>query len=351
VSMKTYLILFLFVFITLLVSCKKHDGTVSEKKWIVTTVAGDGRALFADGPALVASFKAPLDITVSADGATYVADAVNHRIRKIMGGQVITFAGSGTSDTIGGTGTVASFVHPSQLTIDAFGNLYTLDLDDPRVRKISPTASVTAYAGSGTGGFLDGRRDTAQFGEEASGIASDEHGNIYVADFDNRRIRKISIDGVVTTIAGNGNQGFVNGDADKAEFFSLGGIVIDHRANLFVADFNRVRKITPSGVVSTFAGNDSMGYKDGQGDVAEFSSIGDMVIDEQGNIYLSDDNRIRKITPQGSVSTIAGGEAGYKDGDASSARFFGPAGLGIDKQGNLYVADANNDRIRKLSFK
>ncbi len=93
-----------------------------------------------------------------------------------------------------------------------------------------------------------------------------------------------------------------------------------------------------------------MGYKDGQGNAAEFNLISDMVIDEQGNIYLADDNRIRKITPQGSVSTIAGGEAGYKDGDAGSARFSGPVGLGIDKQGNIYVADANNNRIRKISF-
>ncbi len=324
------------------------DTTPQEKKWIVTTVAGSGKAFFADGPALTAEFRAPQDVVVTADGAIYVADAINHRIRKVADGQVSTFSGNGTQDTA--SGSVAGFAFPIYLAADRDGNLYTLDVEDPRVRKISLTAFVSVVAGNGTNGFADGRADTAKFGKECSGIVTDEQGNIYVSDWKNRRIRKISIDGYVTTIAGTGRAGFVNGNADTAQFFNPAGIVIDRQGNIFVGDQNRVRKITAAGVVSTFAGSDATGYRDGQNDTALFSSIIDMVMDEQGNIYLSDEDRIRKITPQGLVSTIAGSTAGYKDGDAASAKFFRPTGLGIDKYGNIYVADNFNNRIRKISL-
>ncbi|MFI5185777.1 MAG: NHL repeat-containing protein [Chitinophagales bacterium] len=350
--MKTYFILFVSIMLTG-IACKKNnqrDTLPKEKKWVVTTVAGDGRPAFANGPVLTASFRAPLDVVVTAEGVVYVADAINHRIRKIADGQVTTFAGRGTGDTTSGNGSVAGFVLPSELAIDNNDNVYTLDLDDPRIRKISSAAFVSVYAGEGVEGYADGGAPTAQFGEEAAGITTDEQENIYVSDYENRRIRKISTTGQVTTIAGNGKTGFVNGKADSAQFFSLGGIVIDKQGNLFVADGSRVRKITPSGEVSTFVGSDSSGYRDGQTDAALFTLITDMAIDDRGNIYLSDDNRIRKITPQGLVSTFAGSTAGYEDGDASSAKFYNPAGLGIDKQGNIYVADANNNRIRKISF-
>ncbi len=338
------------------IACRKYNQGYTpvnpspEKKWTVTTIAGDGRPFFADGPVLSASFRNPLDVAVAEDGTIYVADPLSHRIRKIAGGQVTTFAGSGISDTTNGLGVAAGFKLPDALTIDNNGNLYTLDIDDPRVREISPGGFVTRYAGTGVEGFADGRADVAQFGEETSGIASDDNGNIYISDFDNKRIRKVSGTGQVTTIAGNGNDGFIDGNSNIAQFSSPSGIVVDKQGNLFVADLNRVRKIIPSGIVSTFAGGDSIGYRDGQQGEALFSLIIDMVIDQDGNIYLSDDNRIRKITPQGLVSTLAGSTAGYQDGDAMSAKFSSPGGLGIDKQGNIYVADINNHRIRKISF-
>lgn len=346
----------LLIVLTGNISCRKYNQGYAPvdpsagKKWTVTTIAGDGRPFFADGPVLSASFRNPLDVAIDEDGAVYVADALSHRIRKISNGQVTTFAGSGTSDTTNGNGVNAGFKLPNALTIDNNGNLYTLDIDDPRVRKISPGGFVTRYAGTGVKGFADGRADVAQFGEETSGIASDNEGNIYISDFDNKRIRKISGDGQVTTVAGNGNDGFVDGNSSIAQFSSPAGIVTDKQGNLFVADLNCVREITPSGIVSTFAGGDPAGYKDGYRGEAIFSFITDLAIDQDGNIYLSDDNRIRKITPQGLVSTIAGSTAGYQDGDAMSAKFSSPGGLGIDKHGNIYVADINNHRIRKISF-
>lgn len=163
-------------------------------------------------------------------------------------------------------------------------------------------------------------------------------------------IRKVTVAGEVITIAGNGNSGFVNGDGDKAEFFFPAGLVIDKQENLLVADQNRIRKITPGGVVSIFAGNDQPGFAEGQPGVARFMLIEDMVINNHGDLFASDNNRIRKINPQGIVSTIAGSDAGFADGEGGSAKFNIVQGLAIDKQDNIYVADVNNHRIRKISF-
>jgi sugar lactone lactonase YvrE len=344
-SMKQNLFISLVLLISALPACKKYnnlppagDKPPGEKKWIVTTVAGNGAALFADGPAATAEFNAPQDVVVSDFGVIYVADAINHRIRKIMTGQVSSFAGSGIQDTTGGIGTGAGFAHPIRLALDAAGNIYTLDVNDFRVRKITPAAVVTVVAGSGVRGFKDGGADVAEFGESL-GIAVDQQGNIYVSDWENKRIRKISTSGQVTTVFGPAQSGF-------------GGITIDRQGNIYAADINnfRILKITPDGSSHVFAGNGSFGFRDGNADQAMFGSINDIVADEQGNIYVSDENRIRKITTQGIVSTIAGSDAGYLDGDGVSAKFNLPNGLAVDKQANIYVADNNNNRIRKISF-
>jgi len=344
----------LFISLIIFFSCKKNSQDVPQivnagsSNCIVSTVAGDGAPLFEDGPALIAKFRAPQDVAVTEDGTVFIADALNHRIRKLVGDNVTTVAGFDREDTISGVGTAAGFGHPVQLAADKNGNIYTLDVDDFRVRKITPGAVVTVVAGSGVRGFADGKADVAKFGESI-GIVCDDNGNIYVSDNENKRIRKIS-NGQVTTVAGNGTAGFVNGSKDQAEFFSLSGIVIDKQGNLFVADFDKIRKITPAGDVSTFSGRDSIGYRDGQPGVALFSFIDDLVMDQQGNIYVSDNNHIRKVSVTGEVTTVTGYAPGYKDGDAASAEFNTVNGLGIDKQGNIYAADVNNNRIRKITF-
>ena len=337
-----------FIFLPLLmitaVACKKHnyptliDNKPVERRWIVITVAGDGSAHFLDGSLNVAEFNAPQDVVVNKEGTIYVADALNHRIRKIAAGQVSTFAGSGVQDTVGGTGTSAGFAHPIRLGLDTVGNLYTLDVNDFRVRKITPNAVVTLIAGTGVRGFNDGAASSAQFGESL-GIAVDHKGNIYVSDWENKRIRKINTSSQVSTIYGPAHSGF-------------GGIAIDNEDNLYIADINnsRILKITPGGIASVFAGSGTFGFKDGDSNQAMFGSINDIVADEQDNIYVSDENRVRKITPQGVVSTIAGSLAGYQDGDGSCAKFNLPNGLAVDKQHNIYMADNNNNRIRRISF-
>lgn len=334
--------------------CKKYGNDYNlpeptpEKKWIVFTIAGSGNPIFGDGTIMTASFRAPLDIVVNDDGIMYVADALNHRIRRIVDIEVTVLAGDATADTISGNNLSARFLIPSYLTIDNDGNLLVLDVNDPRVRKVSPEGFVSTIAGNGTSGFADGRANTAEFGKECAGIAVDEAGNIYVSDWRNRRIRKITPGGIVSTYAGNGESGLVNGPAANAQFLNAGGLVIDKQGNLFVGDFNRIRKISRDGMATTFVGRDSSGYKDGPGDIALFTSIVDLAIDDAGNIYASDENRIRKITPEGKVTTIAGGAGGYKDGDGTIAQFNGPTGLAVDKYGNVYVADDHNNRIREI---
>jgi sugar lactone lactonase YvrE len=324
-----------------------ETGFQPAKKTVVSTIAGSGIAGLADGPVLTAKFRSPLDVLVMTDGTIYVADGFNSCIRKIAGGYVTIFAGNGNANIRNGNSIEARFKIPCRLTSDVNGDLYLLDAADPRIRKITPAANVSTYAGTSTFGFRNGDASIARFGQ-SFGIVADAQRNIYIADTQNDCIRKIGYNGQVTTLAGT--QGFLSTDAASAKFYFVKGVVIDKLGNLFVADFNRIYKISPEGVVSTFAGNGIKGYTDGAPEIAQFSQIEDMVIDEEQNIYLTEDHRIRKIAPQGIVSTVAGSTAGYKDGDAIAAKFNEPKGLGIDEQGNIYVADSGNNRIRKISF-
>src|SRR3954471_2167529 len=338
----------------LAIACKKSHieaPPIPElpKKAVVSTIAGNGIPVFADGAALSASFRDPLDVVVANDGAIYVADALNHRIRKISGGQVTTFAGNAAQGTADGAGSTAGFEFPIRLAVDFTGNVYTLEIDNPSVRKINAAGFVSNHAGTGLLGFKDGPAAIAQFGTSL-GIVADAQGNIYVADNGNSRIRKITAAGEVITIAGSDHQGLLDGIGTQAQFFSVAGMVLDAHGNLFVADENRIRKITPAGVVSTFAGSGEYGFADGMGVNASFTFAEDLVIDKNGNIYVSDEDRIRKITPDGLVSTLAGGTQGFQDGDGLAAKFNRPTGLGIDKDGSIYVADNQNNRIRKISF-
>ena len=319
------------------------------QKVTVSTVAGSGVPGLADGLARAARFKSPLDVTVMADGSIYVADGFNSCIRKIRDGKVTTFAGNGNANIKNGNGTNARFKIPCRMASDIDNNIYLLDAADPRLRKITPFGDVSFYAGASTFGYHNGDANNAQFGQ-GFGIVADAQKNIYIADSQNNCIRKISLDGTVTTFAGTGRQGLLNGDTHTAEFFFIKGMVIDKQDNLLVADLNRVRKVSQEGSVSTFFFTNAKGDRNEALETSRFSQIEDMVMDEHENIYLTEGNRILKVTPQGNVSTVAGSSAGYRDGDAEFAKFNGPRGLAIDKEGNIYVADSNNNSIRKISF-
>jgi sugar lactone lactonase YvrE len=263
---------------------------------------------------------------------------------------VSTFAGGklGFADGIGGD---AEFCFPNGIASDAAGNLYVADTANDRIRKITPAGEVSTIAG-GVHGFADGIGGDARF-KLPSGIASDAAGNLYVADTANDRIRKITPAGEVSTLAGD-EYGFADGVGSDARFKLPFGITSDAAGNLYVADHynNRIRKITPAGVVSTIAGSEE-GFADGIEGDARFHRPTGIVVDAAGNLYVADsgNDRIRKITQAGVVSTLAGGEEGLADGVGSDARFNEPRGIAIDAAGNLYVADYGNDRIRKIEIR
>ncbi|MES2277154.1 MAG: T9SS type B sorting domain-containing protein [Bacteroidota bacterium] len=253
-------------------------------------------------------------------------------------GQVSTFAGGRASVSYDSQGTDAGFNHPSGIVTDAASNIYVSDYGSGAIRKITPTAVVTTITNINS----------------PSGIAADTQGNLFVTSFDGNKIYKISPGGLVSVFAGNGNAGFNDGPGITAQFSGPGGITADASGNLYVADQvnNKVRKITSLGVVSTLAGSGSAGANDGSGPIATFNNPDGLAIDNQGNIYVADtkNNIIRKITPTGAVSTFAGSStAGRADGIGTAAGFNYPTGITIDVSGNLYVADYKNYLIRKIT--
>jgi sugar lactone lactonase YvrE len=295
---------------------------------------------------------------VDSSGNVYVADTGNQRIRKITpNGTVTTLAGDADDEGGGGyadgNGTAASFSNPSGVAVDSSGNVYVADSDNQRIRKITPNGAVTTLAGSHNGGYADGIGTAAKFSVSQE-VAVDSSGNVYVADTYNHRIRKITPNGMVTTLAGSGNEAYADGNGTAASFTYPRGVAVDSSGNVYVADsYNqRIRKITPNGTVTTLAGSGNTGYADGMGTAASFNSPNGVAVDSSGNVYVADsyNQRIRKITPNGTVTTLAGsGNQAYADGNGTAASFNYPEGVAVDSSGNVYVADAGNHRIRKIT--
>lgn len=265
---------------------------------------------------------------------------------------VSTFAGSGTQGSTDGTGTGTTFNNPHAICVDPFWNFYIADRDNHKIRKITPAGVVTTFAGSGTAGGVDGTGTGASF-NFPQGLCSDSVGNIYVADTYNHKIRKISPLGAVTTIAGTGFAGSANGTGTSASFTSPTAVCSDTAGNIFVVENNKIRKIAPGGVVTNFAGTGFYGSQDGPGSTATFYNIIGICTDNAGNMYVADrqNYKIRKITPAGVVSTYAGaGTQGSVDGPSLSATFNLPVSVCADITGDIYVTEVGGQhKIRKIS--
>ena len=371
---------------------------------VVSTLAGSSQG-YTDGTGTSAKFDYPSGVAVDGAGNVYVADRSNNRIRKITlsagsaettetitanvcdsytspSGKTWTTSNT-YSDTIANTAGCDSVITVNLTVRNKTTETITANVCDtytsPSGRHTwfgtgiykdtipnaagcdsiltinltviaTPIVTVSTLAGS-TQGYTDGTGTSAKF-YNPTRVAVDGAGNVYVADLSNHRIRKITTSGVVSTLAGSGTSGYTDGTGTSAQFNSPTGVAVDGAGNVYVADQgnHRIRKITTSGVVSTLAGS-TYGYTDGTGTSAKFYNPIGVAVDGAGNVYVADqgNHRIRKITESGVVSTLAGSTYGYTDGTGTSAKFAYPFGVAVDGAGNVYVADYNNHRIRKIT--
>ena len=332
-------------------NCRIRKLTPVGTQWVVTTLA--------------TGFNWPASVAVDSAGNLYVADTANDAILKVTSdGAVTTLAGwvggIGTND---GTGSAARFAYPCGVAVDTNGSVYVADSGNNTIRKVTSGGAVTTLARSvASFGTNDGMGSAARFALPCS-VAVDTNGNVYVSDYGNNTIRKVTPGGVVTTLAGlAGHAGSANGTNSAARFNGPFGVALDSAGNLYVADMSNdtIRKVTPVGTnwaVTTLAGlAGSAGSADGAGSSARFNGPLGVALDSAGNLYVADmsNDTIRKLTPVGTnwaVTTLAGlaGSAGSADGAGSSARFNGPAGVAVDTNGNVYVADFYNQTIRKVT--
>ena len=321
-------------------------GTMTYDTNIVFAGSSTGETVF------IPQINRPQGLTVDVLGNVYVADTDNNLIRKISPtGYISPFAGSGIAGSTNGIGTAASFNSPNGIAVDGSGNFYVTDRDNNKIRKITQAGVVSTFAGSGTAGSANGSGTVASF-NNLSGIAVDVSGNVYVTESLNNKIRKITPTGVVSTFAGSGLQGSADGIGTVASFNYPSGIAVDALGNVYVADRGnyKIRKITPAGVVTTFAGSGVRGSADGTGTAASFSSPNGVAIDTSGNIYITGDDysKIRMITSTGVVSSFYSGVFGnLPNGDSVRANSNG--GIVIDARGTIYVSDSQNSQIIKTT--
>ena len=329
---------------------------------IMTTVAGRGD----DGvPASSAQLNSAIFLSADGAGNLFITDADSQRVRKVTpGGIIVTVAGDGAAGFAGdgGPATAAHLKYPEAAAVDSAGNLFIADSRNQRIRKVTQNGIITTIAGNGTQGLRgDGGPATSAQLNYPWSVAVDSAGNVFVADSNNNAIRKIDINGIISTLAGNGSRGFSGdgGPATSAQLASPYGLAVDAADNLFISDSgnNCVRKVTPDGTINTIAGNGlaGSGGDGGPATSAQLSFPNNLTVDQAGNVFVADtgNERIRKITPDGFISTVAGnGIYGYggDGGASSSAEFAFPYGVALDGTNTLYIADLDNNRVRRVIF-
>ena len=331
----------------------------------INTVAGNGTLQYSGdgGPASHAQLLYPTAVAVDKTGAYYIADTLNNVIRKVTkNGTISTVAGVGSFGYSGDGGPAvnAQLGQPGGVAVDGAGNIYISDTANAVVRKVTPDGNITTWAGNGVPGETgDGGPAWNAKLTQPNGLATDAPGNLYIADSDSYEIRKVTPDGTITTVAGTGFEGFSGdgGPAGEAQLDHPISVAVDQAGNLFIADVynNRVRKVSGDGMITTVAGSGAFGnFGDGGAAVdAEMDHPSALTVDSAGNLYIVDagNNTVRKVTPDGTITTIAGsGLPGYSgdNGPATGAQFDQPSGIAVDANGNIYVADSINNVVRLL---
>ncbi len=323
------------------------------KTGVLTLVAGNGTPGYSgdNGPATSAQLNNPRGVAVDAAGNLYIADQQNNRIRKVSNGVISTVAGNGTPDFGGDNGpaTSAQLSFPDGVAVDSAGNLYIAD-GGVRIREVS-NGVITTVAGNGVHGYGGDNGPATSAQVVTTGVAVDSTGNLYIADLYNSRIRKVS-KGVITTVAGNGVYGYSgdNGPATSAQLGEPFGVAVDAAGNLYIADTlnARVRQVS-NGVITTVAGGVNVVSDSGPATGAQLAEPKGVAVDAAGNLYIADYDRIRKVS-SGMIATVAGGGNVVSDnGPATGAQLAQPYGAAVDSAGNLYIADLGNRLIRKVS--
>jgi sugar lactone lactonase YvrE len=368
--MKKLLLIFTVAFFG---SCTKKQTTTSISiAGIITTIAGNDTGtvkILGDGGLAINATIMPQGVAVDGSGNIYIADFGNSRIRKVNpSGIISTIAGNGVTGYggDGGEATDAALNQPVSVAIDGSGNVYIADYRNSRIRKVNTSGIISTIAGGGTNSLAGGGAATEVALYSPCGVAVDGAGNVYIAEEFSNSIYKVNSLGIISTFAGNGfgtitggvNIGGYSGDggaATAAELNQPQSIAIDGSGNVYIADYgnSRIRKVNPSGIISTFAGNGTLGYSGdgGAATAAELSLPICITTDSKGNVYIEDSSRIRKVNPSGIISTIAGnGTMGYSgDGGAATAAELSPSpGLAVDGSGNVYID--NDVEVRKVSY-
>ena len=317
--------------------------------------SGDG------GPAASAQLNDPRGVASDAAGNIFIADSRNARIRKVSpDGLVSTVAGAGgccfSGD--GGPAVNAQFETPFAVAVDGAGNLFVADIYGSRVRKISSSGIISTIAGDGSYNFSgDGGPASAAQLHAPTGVAVDPAGNLFIADYCNQRIRKVSVDGTIATFAGGGARTGDGIPATEARLISLLGVAVDAAGNVLIADeYTGVRKVSPDGIISTVAGGGQAWGTAADGGPATSGAIlpFGVAVDGSGNLPFIDSygNLIRRVSADGVITTtVAGGPCCFSGdgGPAISAQLNDPAGVSVDSGGNVYIADAKNLRVRKVT--
>ena len=323
----------------------------------ISLLPGDG------GPAVEARLARPTGVAVDATGNLYIADSVNNRIRRVdTSGIITTIAGNGergfTGD--GGPAILAGLSSPEDVAVDATGNLFIADTDNNSIRKVNSSGTISTVAGTGRRGFSgDGGPAVEAKLAGPRGVAVDAAGNLYIADSSNHRIRKVDTSGTITTVAGTGERSFGGdyGPAVQARLSFPRGVAVDVDGNLYIADFEnrRVRRVDSSGTITTFAGigkGISVLSVAGQpADQVWLGLVSDVAVDAEGNLYIAGFSRVDRVNPSGRIYTVAGtGVTGFTGdgGPANQTRVNVPFGVAVDAAGNLFIADTENHRIRKV---